>query len=124
MEKARVAIRPELQFGHGLATVDNHTLGRIRPPGCRGFNWATAARRWLTPRGPWVARGSGSLPFGHGLSSVDNLSYAGSRQMPRETLLQFCHGLSTVDNWSPAGRTPPTPACFNSATASRPWITA
>src|SRR5436190_701934 len=62
-----------------------------------------------------------ALQFGHGLSTVDDALPHPQRRFADQ--LQFGHGLSTVDDCTSAGVQGTAPGRFNSATASRPWMT-
>src|SRR5947208_2173146 len=61
------------------------------------------------------------LQFGHGVAAVDDACRC--FEQVAELLLQFGHGVAAVDDSSATGTYTDTRRCFNSATASPPWMT-
>src|SRR2546423_1059106 len=69
-----------LQFGHGVAAVDERR-GRATSRRSRCFNSATALLPWMTPVVVHYYRHSQQLQFGHGVAAVDD---ARGREEPPE----------------------------------------
>ncbi len=83
-----------------------------------GFNSATAVKPWNTGSNAPHCGHSRRLQFGHGGEAVE---YGNPRRkMKPGVSLQFGHGGEAVE-YAKAFRDGLTPACFNSATAVKPW---
>ena len=89
--------RNALQFGHSVAAVDDVT-----------------PTQQVTP--------TQMLQFGHSVAAVDDVSRSASISGDVRAL-QFGHSVAAVDDSRQHKRNRTDKRCFNSATASPPWMT-